>query len=544
MELVSEILPISRGFLTPFSVQSSRVVGRSSPSLAGDKLNRPLGCRRRRLLTLASCLAVVGGSLLTAGLRAPAARADVVSAMNTWHVDQLPQDQLDPQLASMALNGVTLAREDAPWDWVEPYAPNGQAHSYHWGSTDQWMAEAAQHHIAWLPMLGYSPLWAGADPDPVWHSGSPPADISQYAAFVRGFASRYGAGGTFWSQNPQLPYDPVHIYEIWNEENSYRYWNTGPDPSLYANLYVQARAAIRSEDPNAIVIVGGLTDGNGEADGFVRQMFADDPGLRGNVDGFGLHPYVVTPNDFESRVAAFRQTLDSLGAQSVPIDITELGWAYQGPLHEPGRASIFADLATALGNSNCGIRVLAPYDWMDPPSVPTDADFGLADANGLRPAGSAWFLGLHTAPTLPTTDLCVPASPAGSPPPPPPPPPRKPPPRPARPDIKQIRASLARQLPRTGVSAHTLLARGSYSVLVPRLMAGAPDDHLVLPAHADRPWHRHILQGRGPADPTQADTAGTSRPETRTHLKLTAHGSFAIKGSPTVTASATVTLNR
>jgi hypothetical protein len=120
--------------------------------------------------------------------------------MNTWHVDQLPSDQLDPQLAAMSSDGVTLAREDAPWDWVEPNAPTGPGHSYHWGSTGQWMAEAAKNHIAWLPMLGYSPPWAAADPDPVWHSGSPPADIAQYASFARALASRYGPGGSFWTR--------------------------------------------------------------------------------------------------------------------------------------------------------------------------------------------------------------------------------------------------------------------------------------------------------------------------------------------------------
>ena len=492
-----------------------------------------------------ACWLVAGSSwLLAAALLPQVARAEVISAMNTWHVDQLPPDQLDPQLAAMSSNGVTLAREDAPWDWVEPNAPTAQGHSYHWASSDQWMTEIAKNHIAWLPMLGYSPDWAATDPDPVWHSGSPPADISQYASFARGLASRYGPGGSFWTQNPQVPYDPVHMYEIWNEEDSYRYWNTGPNPAQYAQMYLQARAAIRSEDPNAIVIVGGLTDGNGEADAFVRQMFAADPDLRGNVDGFGLHPYVVTPNDFESRVATFRQTLDSLGAASVPIDITELGWAYQGPVHEPGRASIFADLATALGNSNCGIRVLAPYDWMDPPSVATDADFGLADSSGLRPAGTSWFVGLHAAPTLPTTDLCEPASPAGSPPPPPPPPQPHTTPPPARPNTAQIRTSLAKQLPRTSVAIHTLLASGSYKYSFRALGSG----RLTIT------WsYRHTTVARGATSFTKAGVRpiqltltrqGRALLRDRTHLKLTARGSFAIKGSPTITASGTIALKR
>ena len=65
------------------------------------------------------------------------AHAAVISAINTWLVDQLPPSQLDPQLAPMSANGVTLARRDAPWDWIEPNPPTPQSHSYHRGSTDQ-----------------------------------------------------------------------------------------------------------------------------------------------------------------------------------------------------------------------------------------------------------------------------------------------------------------------------------------------------------------------------------------------------------------------
>ena len=241
-------------------------------------------------------------------------------------------------------------------------------------------------------MLGYSPDWAATEPDPVWHSGSPPLDISQYASFARGLASRYGPGGSFSTQNPQVPYDPVHMYEIWNEEDSYRYWNTGPNPAQYAQMYLQARAAIRSEDPNAIVIVGGLTDGNGEADAFARQMFAADPALRGNVDGFGLHPYVVTPNDFESRVATFRQTLDSLGAASVPIDITELGWATRGPSTSPAapRSSRISRprLATPTAESGCSPRMTGWIRRRSRPT-PTSGSPTRADSGPPGPPGSS-----------------------------------------------------------------------------------------------------------------------------------------------------------
>ncbi len=33
---------------------------------------------------------------------------------------------------------------------------------------------------------------------------------------------RYGPGGTFWKQNPGLPHDYIHEWQIWNEEGLHR----------------------------------------------------------------------------------------------------------------------------------------------------------------------------------------------------------------------------------------------------------------------------------------------------------------------------------
>jgi hypothetical protein len=80
---------------------------------------------------------VAASWLLGAGLRPTVARAQVISAMNTWHVDQLPPDQLDPQLAAMSSNGVTLVREDAPWDWRPSPRPGSARFNSHSRGRDE-----------------------------------------------------------------------------------------------------------------------------------------------------------------------------------------------------------------------------------------------------------------------------------------------------------------------------------------------------------------------------------------------------------------------
>jgi polysaccharide biosynthesis protein PslG len=348
--------------------------------------------------------------------RAPATGQAVLSGINAWALAQLPPAQIEPQLALMQAAGVTVVRRDAPWDQIEPIGPLALVHAYQWASTDEWVRELAVDHLTWQPVIDYSAPWAAVKSGNFLHS--PPTDPAEYAAFAQALAARYGDSGSFWQANPQLPYEPVRIFEIWNEENDQAFWDTGVDPALYAQLYAQSRANIKAVDPAGQVIVGGLTDSTAvTASQFVEGMFQSDPGLHGNVDGFALHPYAATDVAVEALLRAFRLTLDSLGESSTPIDITEFGWRTGSPAVEQWRARAMGNLSVSLSRSNCGVRVISPYDWINPPSVSGDGDFGLAGPQGLRPSGLAWFQGLRRAAGIPTSSLCsiVPAKTVGTP---------------------------------------------------------------------------------------------------------------------------------
>jgi hypothetical protein len=139
-------------------------------------------------------------------------------------------------------------------------------------------------------------------------------------------------------------------------------------------------------------------------------MFAAVPGLKGHVDGFGLHPYAPRATDVLSWIVHFRQVLDSLGEGSAPIDLTEFGWPTGDPAAEAARAENMRYVALELARSNCGIRTLAPYDWINPLIAHDPADFGFVDRTGvdttLRPAGAGWFQGLAQASGEPEVALC------------------------------------------------------------------------------------------------------------------------------------------
>jgi len=73
----------------------------------------------------------------------------------------------------------------------------------------------------------------------------PPADPEQFADFARAFASRYG--------------HQVAAYQVWDEPNLAAHWGGGPvSPPAYADLLARTARAIRSADPDALILLAGL----------------------------------------------------------------------------------------------------------------------------------------------------------------------------------------------------------------------------------------------------------------------------------------------
>src|SRR5256885_4204304 len=206
--------------------------------------------------------------------------------VNRLFNDGLPADVVDRQLDVVKRSGVSVARTDAMWAYVQPQQPNlliGDA----WTETDRRMTALVSHHIEWQPILDYTPKWqqtiSGDDK-------SAPKSNDAFAQFASAFAGRYGPGGSFWTGHPELPYLPVRSYEIWNEPNG-TFWTPQPDPADYADLFVRAADAIHATDPGATVMIGGLVDDGGA---FLRSMFALRPNVAGRAGAIAHHPYAPT----------------------------------------------------------------------------------------------------------------------------------------------------------------------------------------------------------------------------------------------------------
>jgi hypothetical protein len=363
--------------------------------------------------------------MATAGICASSAQGaslDGFYGVNVQQVFNGPSSAWQPQLAAMSGGGLQLARIDARWSNVEPHPPSGSSHSYTWSQYDQIVQAMAQHGLRWYPIVAYSTPWAGVTPGDS-NSVVAPNHVGDFAAFAAALAHRYGRGGSFWSSHSSLSQLPVTDYEIWNEENSTFFLHPQTSaPEQYADLYMAARGAIKAVDPQADVVVGGLALGKADVTDeiqFIQRMWAHRPDLSGNVDGVGLHPYQQTLANTYMRLAKFRQALDQIAGPSVPIEITEVGWATTS-VSESERATDLSLLAEQLPKSDCNVDRLLPYTWLTQESDPSDPEswFGIWNHDGSgKQSGIAYLNAVRlmrgltsTAPPNATNAICHPAA--------------------------------------------------------------------------------------------------------------------------------------
>ena len=270
-------------------------------------------------------------------------------------------------------------------------------------NTDAVLELTAAAHLRLYPMLGL----------PTSHGAA--ADAVAMATFVTSFAQRYGPGGSFWAQHPQLPYLPVESYEIGNEPDitptqpadatSLHYAN----PADYADVYEAARTALHQVDPTAQAVVGGMLDsgviGLPEAEQYLAAI--------GPMDAVGFHPYLYDVTTMEQDTTALRQWLNANGHSNVPIDINEFG---AGDGVTPGVAAWGAEVAQytqwALCTPALDVENVQPFWWGATPPADTDPWFSMVDSElSETPFGTAYLGEVQAL----TTQGC-PTPPAAAPP--------------------------------------------------------------------------------------------------------------------------------
>jgi hypothetical protein len=153
-------------------------------------------------------------------------------------------------------------------------------------ATDQAITESVQNGVNIVYCLCYgNPLYEDtpplSDPGPVWRYGHPflgqggptePEAIQAFVNYAR-FVANHFRGRVKW-------------YEIWNEQNSWAWYGSPPDPKAFGTLLRETAKAVKEADPDAGVMVGGTA---ALAPTFISKALAEGGGQY--LDAVAFHPY-------------------------------------------------------------------------------------------------------------------------------------------------------------------------------------------------------------------------------------------------------------
>ncbi|HEX3324387.1 MAG TPA: hypothetical protein VHR65_04520 [Solirubrobacterales bacterium] len=306
---------------------------------------------------MATLTAVVAGFAVAA----PAATA---VPTNFWGVSPQATPSAE-QFKRLRTGGVDSVRIPIAWSAVQPTkggVPN-------FAGVDQLVAGATQAGLDVLPFVYEAPSWAvtpAVVPGSGGHIRAPKtlpvktgAQRSAWSNFLKLLVARYGPGGSFWTANPTMTEKPIRTWQIWNEEN-FKYFVVRPNPADYGKLVKISYSAIKSVDPGAKLILGGMFAEPREAQfkakppqayfatDFLEQLYRSTPGIKSKFSGVALHPYTPEYQRLTPDIEAFRAILKENGDAGKGLWITEIGWSSEPHSHGDSFAKGPAGQATQL----------------------------------------------------------------------------------------------------------------------------------------------------------------------------------------------------
>jgi Glycosyl hydrolase catalytic core len=280
--------------------------------------------------------AVLAGLL---ALTALACTASAAQALPSKFWGAVPQSPLSvEQYQRVHRGGVDTIRLPLNWGTAQP----SQGDAFDWSATDSQISEAARTGIDVLPFLAGVPAWAERL-IPVGGGVSVPAHLpvsgtakAGWVAFVKAAVARYGPKGSFWAENPGVPFRPLRNWQVWNEPN-FKFFVHKPNPAEYAQLVKITSSAIKGSDSGAKVILAGLFawPAGGNAKTGNHNWFASEfleglykvPGIAAKFDGIALHPYSKKFQLLTPQIEEVRDVMKKRHDAGTGIWITELGWS-------------------------------------------------------------------------------------------------------------------------------------------------------------------------------------------------------------------------
>jgi len=303
--------------------------------------------------------------------------------------------------------GIHEMRVGFAWPRIEPQPPANGQHSYRWDALDSEITSLARHHIRAQANVTQTPSW-NADTSLLVNlecskaASFAPLYIGPYAPLVKAIAGRYGPNGTFWKAHPSLPILPIRRYELWNEPNLRGGWCPNPQPERYADMFMLAARAIRSVNPHAQMVTGGMAPPAKENKHyfgiahFLARATARQPRMTRAASGAAVHIYPPTGARKQlDRLAWFRGQLRQGGIRNqVPMLINEIGWPAGGgrrTISEAQRTKAYSTVTRNFARTNCNVMGMLPQAWTSREHDPDNLEdwYGIANPRTAKPYPSA-----------------------------------------------------------------------------------------------------------------------------------------------------------
>jgi hypothetical protein len=291
--------------------------------------------RARALWAIAAVIAAVGvlGALLV-GSSASAGHAKRAKAPADFY-GVVPQTGLSPaDMQRMGTANVGVLRIIINWSSIDPTSADNDNN---WSGLDGLMLEAAKNGFELQPFIFGTPAWVAQGLDHYNCSGEActifapksPAALAAFQKFTAETVARYGPGGTFWAEHPEVTPDPITDWQAWNEQNSKTFFAPKPKAKNYVKLVKAFAAGVRSVDPSANVLLGGmaLLSGSHKAipgDEFLADIYNVKKSTK-YFDGVAIHPYGASKKKIQQSTELFTDVIKKAHDKKVGLWVTEIG---------------------------------------------------------------------------------------------------------------------------------------------------------------------------------------------------------------------------
>jgi len=172
--------------------------------------------------------------------------------VNTFLHNEVEEGKRDETLRLLSDAGFHWIRQQFPWEDIEIHGRgdfidrrNDPGGVDAWTKYDNIVDLVEQHEMELIVRLDNPPSWSRSQPDEVIGSFAPPDDYDDFARFAGIVAERYRGR--------------VRFFQVWNEPNIYPEWGEqSVSPEAYTDLLCRAYQAIKTANPDAVVISGTL----------------------------------------------------------------------------------------------------------------------------------------------------------------------------------------------------------------------------------------------------------------------------------------------